>query len=91
MTIEGAGRWAWPLGMQLSLSPSSTLCSTCAGIKAIKLYAWEAAYEGRIGALRDQELVQIRRSALLGTLSSMVWSGGPILIRSVRCGGLGLG
>lgn len=33
-----------------------------AGIKAIKLYAWEQPYTDRINALRAEELVEIRRT-----------------------------
>jgi hypothetical protein len=34
--------------------------SCCAGIKAVKLYAWEAPFERRINHLRWLELEQIR-------------------------------
>ena len=50
------------------------------GIKAIKLYAWEDAYEERILELRRQELRAIRAAALTGLWNSMLWLGGPILI-----------
>jgi len=50
------------------------------GIKAIKLYAWEEAYVQRISELRDMELKQIRKSALLSGLNMMVFVTGPILV-----------
>ena len=50
------------------------------GIKAIKLYAWEEAYEERILELRREELRAIRAAALTGLWNSMLWLGGPILI-----------
>jgi ATP-binding cassette subfamily C (CFTR/MRP) protein 1 len=57
------------------------LCSeVITGIKAIKLYAWEAPYKQRILALREKELAEIRKSALIGTWNNILWQGGPILI-----------
>lgn len=51
-----------------------------AGIKAIKLYAWEDPYVNRIKKLRDTELRHIRSAALWGILNSIIFSGGPIII-----------
>ena len=57
------------------------LCSeVITGIKAIKLYAWEGPYADRIMALRERELAEIRKAALIGTWNNMLWIGGPILI-----------
>jgi len=57
------------------------LCSeVITGIKAIKLYAWEAPYKQRILELREKELAEIRKSALIGTWNNILWQGGPILI-----------
>lgn len=50
------------------------------GIKAIKLYAWEIPYKEIIMALREQELKEIRKAALIGTWNNILWQGGPILI-----------
>lgn len=50
------------------------------GIKAIKLYAWEEAYNERILELRRKELAAIRAAALVGLWNSMLWLGGPIVI-----------
>ncbi|KAK2076831.1 hypothetical protein QBZ16_005057 [Prototheca wickerhamii] len=47
-----------------------------AGIKAIKLYAWEEPYR----TLIDDELYWIRRAAMLEIGSWMLWTGAPILI-----------
>lgn len=44
-----------------------------AGIKAIKLYAWEAPWVERISDLRDKELHQIKRTALLSITGSLLW------------------
>lgn len=50
------------------------------GIKAIKLYAWERPYQDRIMEIREKELKEIRKSALIGTWNNVLWIGGPILI-----------
>jgi len=57
------------------------MCSeVITGIKAIKLYAWESPYKQRILELREKELAEIRKSALIGTWNNILWQGGPILI-----------
>ena len=57
------------------------LCSeVITGIKALKLNAWEEPYRNKIRALREQELAEIRKSALIGTWNNILWQGGPILI-----------
>ncbi len=45
------------------------------GIRAIKLYAWEEPYEERINALRDEELAQVRRAAMLSAANSVLFLG----------------
>lgn len=50
------------------------------GIKAIKLYAWESAYQDRIIELRKKELNALRTGALVGIWNNMLWIGGPVLI-----------
>ncbi|PRW61038.1 multidrug resistance-associated 1 isoform X8 [Chlorella sorokiniana] len=50
------------------------------GIKAIKMYSWEEPYVERISALREDELVQIRKAALLGSVNDLVFSGGSMVI-----------
>lgn len=42
-----------------------------AGIKAIKLYAWEQPYTDRINALRAEELVEIRRTGARWWISTI--------------------
>lgn len=45
---------------------NAALCAGLpAGIKAIKLYAWEAAYMERVKQLRETELKHIRCTQLL--------------------------
>ena len=50
------------------------------GIKAIKLYAWEDAYQDRILELRKKELSAIRMASLVGLWNNILWLGGPIVI-----------
>ncbi|KAF8057290.1 Abcc2 [Scenedesmus sp. PABB004] len=50
------------------------------GIKAIKLYAWEAPYLERITALRERELRAIRRTQLLGMINGSIFNTGPVLV-----------
>ncbi len=51
-----------------------------AGIKAIKLYAWEQSFKERILSLRHLELNQIRHVAYLEVIQSLVFGSTPILI-----------
>ena len=44
----------------------------CAGIKAIKLHAWEAPFEKRINHLREVEMQQIRQ-ACPATICWLCW------------------
>lgn len=52
----------------------------CAGIKAIKLYAWEQPYIDRINQLREAELKMIRKAAFYQIFNTMMFGGGPILV-----------
>ncbi len=47
-----------------------------AGIKAIKLYAWEKPYQQRIQEIRDDELVQVKRMAVISIFNSIIFLGG---------------
>ena len=51
-----------------------------AGIKAIKLYAWEQSFKERILVLRHLELIQIRKVAYLEVVQSLLFGSTPILI-----------
>ena len=51
-----------------------------AGIKAIKLYAWEQPYIDRINQLREAELKMIRKAAFYQIFNTMMFGGGPILV-----------
>eukprot|EP00884_Botryococcus_braunii_P017606 jgi/Botrbrau1/4529/Bobra.60_2s0019.2 len=57
------------------------LCSeVMSGIKAIKLYAWEKPYQQRIQEIRDGELVQVKRMAVISIFNSIIFLGGTTLI-----------
>lgn len=51
-----------------------------AGIKAIKLYAWEQPYIDRINQLREAELKMIRKAAFYQIFNTIMFGGGPILV-----------
>ena len=59
-------------------------CKLCkwmlAGIKAIKLYAWEQSFKERILSLRHLELSQIRKEAYIEVVQSTLFGATPILI-----------
>ncbi|CAG0894912.1 unnamed protein product [Darwinula stevensoni] len=50
------------------------------GIKVLKLYAWELAFQRRVSSIRDKELRLLREQAFLGAMNSMVWTCTPFLV-----------
>lgn len=63
-----------------SASCLGTLPLVAAGIKAIKLYAWEQPYIDRINELREAELKMIRKAAFYQIFNTIMFGGGPILV-----------
>lgn len=53
-----------------------------AGMKILKLYAWESAYEERLLSQRGEELVYIKRYAVLWAWVVMMWCILPFLVSS---------
>lgn len=51
-----------------------------AGMKVIKLYAWENSFLQRILAVRAEELRNLRRSAYFGAIQSFTWTCAPFLV-----------
>lgn len=51
------------------------------GIKVLKLYAWENSFKDKVMAIRQKELVTLRKMAYLGALSTMAWTSAPFLVR----------
>uniref|UniRef100_A0A3P8UPJ9 ATP binding cassette subfamily C member 3 n=1 Tax=Cynoglossus semilaevis TaxID=244447 RepID=A0A3P8UPJ9_CYNSE len=50
------------------------------GIKVLKLYAWENSFKDKVMAIRQKELVTLRKMAYLGALSTMAWTSAPFLV-----------
>ncbi|KAK7918825.1 hypothetical protein WMY93_010109 [Mugilogobius chulae] len=50
------------------------------GIKVLKLYAWEKSFIEKVLAIRQKELNVLRKTALLGALSTMAWTSAPFLV-----------
>ncbi|OQR89293.1 ATP-binding Cassette (ABC) Superfamily, partial [Achlya hypogyna] len=57
-----------------------------AGIKVIKLQAWELSFAARVLALRDAELATLRRYVLAQASSSAVYTGVPSLVAVASLG-----
>ncbi|KAF9779193.1 metal resistance protein YCF1 [Thelephora terrestris] len=50
-------------------------------IKSIKLYAWDYAFMNRVMRVRnDEELKNLRKIGIVGSLNSSLWSGIPFLV-----------
>jgi hypothetical protein len=54
------------------------------GIRVLKLYAWEMAFIRSITHIREKELRYIRQQAIISTISNILWTFTPILVR-IRC------
>jgi hypothetical protein len=52
------------------------------GIRVLKLYAWEMAFIRSITNIRDKELGYIRQKAIISTISNILWTFTPILVRT---------
>uniref|UniRef100_A0A3Q2V2S4 ATP binding cassette subfamily C member 3 n=1 Tax=Haplochromis burtoni TaxID=8153 RepID=A0A3Q2V2S4_HAPBU len=50
------------------------------GIKVLKLYAWESSFKEKVLAIRQKELIVLRKTAYLGALSTMAWTSAPFLV-----------
>jgi ATP-binding cassette subfamily C (CFTR/MRP) protein 1 len=51
------------------------------GIRVLKLYAWEMAFIRSITHIREKELRYIRQQAIISTISNILWTFTPILVR----------
>jgi hypothetical protein len=52
------------------------------GIRVLKLYAWEMAFIRSINHIREKELGYIRQKALINSISNILWTFTPILVRT---------
>jgi hypothetical protein len=50
------------------------------GIRVLKLYAWEMAFIRSITNIREIELGYIRKKAIIGAISNILWTFTPILV-----------
>ncbi|CAF3899223.1 unnamed protein product [Adineta steineri] len=50
------------------------------GIRVLKLYGWEPAFIRLISRIRQKELGFIRQQAVIGAISSILWTFTPILV-----------
>ena len=51
-----------------------------AGMKAIKLYAWEDFFQGRIMQVRNEEIRVLRKVAYMSSLATFLWISTPFLV-----------
>jgi hypothetical protein len=51
------------------------------GIRVLKLYAWEMAFIRSITHIREKELRYIRQKAIISSISNILWTFTPILVR----------
>lgn len=52
------------------------------GIKVLKLYAWELAFQGKVSEIREGELQVLKKAAYLGAMSTFTWVCAPFLVSS---------
>ncbi|XP_015215911.2 multidrug resistance-associated protein 1 isoform X2 [Lepisosteus oculatus] len=50
------------------------------GIKVLKLYAWELAFQGKVLGIRETELRVLKKSAYLAAVSTFTWVCTPFLV-----------
>lgn len=50
------------------------------GIKVLKLYAWELAFQGKVSEIRQSELHVLKKAAYLGAMSTFTWVCAPFLV-----------
>ncbi|ESN96295.1 hypothetical protein HELRODRAFT_163344 [Helobdella robusta] len=50
------------------------------GIKVIKLYAWELSFKEKVSAIRNLELVTLKKYSYLGAVILFSWSCAPFLV-----------
>lgn len=53
------------------------------GIKVIKFFAWECSFQRRITTIRDEELLNLRKTALLSSFVQFMWMSTPLFVSIV--------
>uniref|UniRef100_A0A1I8FUW2 ABC transmembrane type-1 domain-containing protein n=1 Tax=Macrostomum lignano TaxID=282301 RepID=A0A1I8FUW2_9PLAT len=66
--------------MELKDTRIKMISEILAGIRVIKLYAWELAFAQQVSATRKKEIAVMRRSAFLNAGISFAWSCTPVLV-----------
>ena len=51
------------------------------GVRVLKLYAWEQAFINSVDQIRKKELRYIRQKAIISSISNILWTFTPILVR----------
>ncbi|KAG8463488.1 hypothetical protein KFE25_004999 [Diacronema lutheri] len=50
------------------------------GMRILKFFAWEPSFAQAVGRLRDAELAEVRRNAILGAFSTFLWGATPLFV-----------
>lgn len=50
------------------------------GMRVLKLYAWEPSFETQIENIRHEEMIYLRKAALINAITDLVWSLAPFLV-----------
>jgi len=81
-TVTGAGHRARgrAVTVRCAAQPSSPALPPSAGVKIIKLFAFESDFVQRIAATRDSELAVKRRTAFISALNSTILAAVPLLV-----------
>ena len=53
------------------------------GIKALKLYTWEEAFQIIVEKIRDKELFLLQKAAYIHARSTFLWQGAPFLVSNI--------
>lgn len=57
------------------------------GIKVLKLYAWELAFQDRVMSIRQEELKVLKKSAYLAAVGTFTWVCTPFLVSAAVTNG----
>lgn len=52
------------------------------GMRFLKFYAWEGAFQGRLAAIRGLEMGWIKRNAFINGLLEFLWTSSSVMVRS---------
>lgn len=57
------------------------------GIKVLKLYAWELAFQDKVMHIRQEELKVLKKSAYLAAIGTFTWVCTPFLVSAAMMNG----